>query len=113
MTQQPPGPPPGPPYGAPQYAGGYVPPDHPQASTVLILGILGIAVCGVAGPFAWAMGNRVIREIDASGGHLGGRSNANAGRIMGMVATALLAVGLLVGAGVVLLALVSVLSTSS
>ena len=110
MTQQPPGPP----YGAPQYGGApYLPPDHPQASTVLILGILGIAVCGVAGPFAWAMGNRVIGEIDASGGQLGGRSNANAGRIMGMVATALLASALLLGGGLVLIALLGLLRSSS
>jgi len=117
VTQQPPGsppgPPPGPPYGAPQYAGGYVPPDHPQASTVLVLGILGIAVCGVVGPFAWVMGNRVIREIDASGGQLGGRSNANAGRIMGMVGTGMMAIGLLLGAGLVIIALLGVLTSST
>ena len=31
------------------------------------------------------MGNQVIREIDASGGAVGGRSNANVGRILGIV----------------------------
>ena len=36
------------------------------------------------------MGNRVIREIDAAGGTIGGRSNANAGRICGIIATVLL-----------------------
>ena len=28
----------------------------------------GLVVCGLVGPFAWVIGNRVIREIDASGG---------------------------------------------
>src|SRR5688572_27935872 len=76
--QPPYGQPPNPqvPYGAPPPTYGPIVPDHPQATTVLILGIVGIVVCGVAAPFAWVMGNRVIREIDASGGTLGGRSNA-------------------------------------
>jgi hypothetical protein len=79
------------PYGAAQVpAYGPIRPDHPQATTVLILGIVGIVACGIAAPFAWVMGNRVVREIDASGGTLGGRSNANVGRILGIVATVLM-----------------------
>ncbi len=85
MTQQPMQPPP--------YA---VPPNHPQATTILVLGILGILVCGLVGPFAWTMGNRVVAEIDAAGGRIGGRTEANVGRILGIVATALLLVGVLV-----------------
>jgi tRNA (guanine-N7-)-methyltransferase len=68
------------------YGGGPAPfyaPDHPQSSTVLILGILSLAVCQVLGPFAWVMGNRVVGEIDASGGRMGGRSQANIGRVLG------------------------------
>ena len=84
-------PPPQVPYGAPMPPGyGPVPPDHPQATTVLILGIVSIVVCGVVAPIAWVMGNRVVREIDASGGALGGRSNANVGRILGIVVTVLM-----------------------
>ena len=89
MTQQPP-----PGYGPPGY-GAYPPPppNHPQATTTLVLGILGIVVCGLVGPFAWSMGNRAVREIDASGGRLGGRTEANVGRILGMVSTVLLILG--------------------
>lgn len=94
------GPPPQVPYGAPQPAGyGPVLPDHPQATTVLVLGIVGVVVCGFVAPVAWVMGNRVVREIDASNGTLGGRSTANVGRILGIVWTVLtfglLALGLL------------------
>ncbi len=49
---------------------------------------------GVVGPFAWVMGSRVLREIDASNGQLGGRSQTQAGRIMGIVTTCLIALGL-------------------
>ena len=96
---QPPGPPgQGPPYQPSQpYQGAYhAPPDHPQATTTLVLGILGLVVCGVLAPFAWHMGNRVLREIDGSQGQLGGRGNANAGRIMGIIGTALLVLSLVI-----------------
>jgi hypothetical protein len=56
-----------------------------------VLGIVGLVACQVASPFAWVMGNRVVREIDASRGQLGGRSMANAGRICGIIGSALLA----------------------
>ncbi len=81
----------------PPAAHGYSPmaPPHPQATTVLVLGILGLVVCGLLGPFAWSTGNRVIREIDASGGSMSGRENANIGRILGIVSTALLGITLL------------------
>jgi uncharacterized membrane protein YjgN (DUF898 family) len=86
MTQQPP-------HGQepPAYGGyGPPPPNHPQATTVLVLGIVGVLVCGIVAPFAWVMGNRVIHEIDASGGRWGGRTEANVGRILGIVLTVLL-----------------------
>lgn len=113
---EPPPPPPPPfggqppnPYGAPPV--GFGVPEHPQATTVLILGILGLVLCSVLSPFAWVMGNRVVREIDASAGRLGGRSLANAGRICGIIGTVLIAVVLL--ALIVGLALVLITTTTS
>jgi hypothetical protein len=95
------------PYGAPQGpAYGAFAPDHPQATLVLILGILGLVLCQVISPFAWVMGNRVIREIDASGGAVGGRSAANAGRICGIIGTALIGLGLLIVVGVIVAAII-------
>jgi hypothetical protein len=65
---------------------------------VLVLGILSLVVCGILGPFAWSMGRRAVREIDASqltATPLGGRETVNVGRILGMVATVLMVLGLL------------------
>jgi TRAP-type C4-dicarboxylate transport system permease small subunit len=77
--------------------GGYQPPqqDHPRATMSLILGILGLVICGVIAPFAWNMGKKTMNEIDASGGQLGGRGMAQAGYIMGIIGTVLLALGVL------------------
>jgi hypothetical protein len=89
VSQQPP---PQQPYG---YGQPYYPPqDHPQTTTVLVLGILGLVVCQVMSPIAWIMGNRVLREIDASGGRYGGRGNVNAGRICGIIGTVLIGITL-------------------
>jgi hypothetical protein len=79
-----------PPYGFPA-----APQEHPKATTAMVLGILGLVMCGVAAPFAWAIGKRAVAEIDASGGRLGGRSQAQTGYILGIVGTVLLGLGLL------------------
>lgn len=89
-------------------------PSHPQATTVLVLGILGLVLCQLVGPFAWQMGNRVVREIDASGGQYDGREMANIGRILGIVATALMALVLLVAiVGALMVFLVAGVTTVS
>ena len=90
----------------------YKPPDHPQTTTILILGICGLVLCQILGPFAWSMGNKAMREIDASGGQMGGRDTVNVGRILGMVATALLVLGVLAFLFFVILGL-SLASSSS
>lgn len=94
-------PPPYPPPLPPQYAGGYPgvypprPPDHPQAVTAMVLGILGLVCCGLASPFAIWLGRKSMREIDASGGWQGGRGQAQAGFIMGIIGTVLWVLGIL------------------
>jgi hypothetical protein len=90
-------PPPG--YGAPvQYA-----PDHPKATTSLVLGILGVVLCQILGPFAWSMGKKTLNEIDASQGRLGGRGAAQAGYVLGIVGTVLLGLSVLLIIGYVIL----------
>lgn len=85
------------------YATSYqVVPDHPSATTALVLGLIsligGFVLCGLpwfVAPFAWVIGSRVVREVDASNGQLGGRGNGQAGMIMGIIGTALLVLSLL------------------
>jgi hypothetical protein len=72
-------------------------PDHPRATTAMVLGILGIVVCQILGPFAWSIGGKAVKEIDASGGAYGGRGQAQAGYIMGIVGTILLGLGVILG----------------
>ena len=87
--------------------------DHPKATTALILGILGIVVCGLIAPFAWRIGKRTVDEIDASQGRLGGRGSAQAGYILGLIGTALLGLGLLVVVGILVLMVVGTVSSST
>lgn len=99
-------PPPGypPPYQPGYSAYGYQPypvqQNHPQATTAMVLGIVGIAggmVCGlplVVAPFAWVMGKRAMNEIDASSGTFGGRGQAQAGFVLGIIGTVLLGLSL-------------------
>lgn len=96
--------PPQPPY--PPHPGGYPPPypqapiqyapDHPRATTSLVLGILGVVLCQVLGPFAWVVGKRTLDEIDASQGQVGGRGAAQAGYVLGIVGTVMLGLALVV-----------------
>ena len=77
-------PPPG--YPVPGYP---QPPAHPQATTALVLGILGLVCCGLAAPFALYLGRKSMQEIDASGGQYSGRGQAQAGFILGIIGCAL------------------------
>lgn len=82
-------------YGAPTY-GAPMLPGHPSATTAMVLGICalgGMFFCGlpiVLAPFAWIMGGRAVKQIDANPGRWSGRDQAQAGRIMGMIGSAIL-----------------------
>jgi len=71
-------------------------PEASQATTVLVLGILGVVLCQVLGPFAWVMGNKELEAIDAGRRPPETRGTANAGKILGIVSTALLAIGVVI-----------------
>ena len=79
-----------------QYGYTYLVPNHPQATTALVLGLIGLiggCLCGLpllASPFAWAVGARAKREIEAAHGQLGGAGNAQAGYVTGIIGTVLL-----------------------
>jgi hypothetical protein len=76
----------------PSNSGAY--PEASQATTVLILGIIGLILCQLLGPVAWVMGNNELQAIDAGRRPPENRSNANAGRILGIIATVLLGLGI-------------------
>lgn len=87
-------------------------PDHPRAMTALILGILAMVLCQLAGPFAWKIGGQTMREIDASGGRMGGRGLAQAGYILGIVATILLLVAVAIVAVIILVAIIAAVASA-
>lgn len=104
------GPPPGPP---PGWYGGPPPyrlPDHPEATKALVVGV--IALLGgftcylplLLGPWAWVVGRRVVREVDAEPGRWDGRGQGMGGYVMGVVATVLLLLGVVAFAAFLLLA---------
>lgn len=101
MSYNAPPPPPPPGYGQqPGYGYGPPPQDHPKAQLALIFGILGVVCCGVFSIPAFIIGNNAVKEIDASGGMIGGRGMANAGKILGIIGMVFLALGLVYILGV-------------
>lgn len=75
--------------GGPQYPG-----DHPSGTVVLVLGILGLLVCGPLGIVAWVMGNNALKEIDDSSAVYTNRGTVQAGKILGIIATILMILGI-------------------
>jgi mannose/fructose/N-acetylgalactosamine-specific phosphotransferase system component IIC len=87
MTQ-PHNPPPAPPVSAP--AGS-------DAVTALVLGILGVACCWFVAPVAWYLGQNELRAIHEGRASAAGEGWAMAGKILGMIGTALLVLVLIIG----------------
>jgi hypothetical protein len=70
--------------------------DHSQATVAVVLGA--IALCTgllFLSPVTWALGSHALAEIDSAPGVYSNRGMAQAGRILGIIGTAILAVGLL------------------
>lgn len=62
-----------------------------------MLGLLSLTCClSILGPVAFFVGNSSLNRIRASGGTLGGEGLANAGRILGIIGTVILAIGVIV-----------------
>ena len=62
----------------------------------LVLGIIGLVACAFCAPFAWWQGKSAENAIAASGGTYGGKGMATAGKILGIIGTVLLAIGVVV-----------------
>lgn len=67
-----------------------------RATLVLVLGILGLVVCQPLGIAAWVMGNKDLKEMNGGLMDPSGQGMTNAGRICGIIATALLVLGIVV-----------------
>ena len=65
----------------------FEPAQVPGAVPALVLGILSLVLCPLCGPFAWSLGGKAERAVDVSGGTLGGRGLATAGKILGIIGT--------------------------
>ena len=91
----------------------YTPPHQPQISpaispgssrhlqphrggAILALGIAGIACCVICGIIAWAMGSSDLKRMQAGTMDPSGRGLTQAGMILGIVATVIGAIGLVV-----------------
>lgn len=72
------------PYGYPPVA---IP--HPQAAVSMVLGIVGVTFCPPVGIGGLVLGKRTRREIDAEPQRYSGRGMATAGFVLGIIATAL------------------------
>jgi hypothetical protein len=83
-----PAPPPSGDYAAPPVSGRRA----ETAIPAVVLGIVGIILCPLCAPFAWSLGRKAERQVDASGGALAGRGEATAGKILGIVGTVLMVI---------------------
>jgi len=94
-------------------------PDHPDATKSMVLGL--VALIGgftcylplALGPWAWVVGRRAVREIDAQPGRFEGRGQAVAGYVTGVIATVLLVLGVLALVGLLLVVFLGVGAGSS
>jgi hypothetical protein len=68
-----------------------------QATTSLVLGILGLVCCQLLSPVAWYIGNQELRSIREGRSPAAGQGTASAGMILGVVGSVFLAMGVLMG----------------
>ena len=108
---------PQPDYGQPAYGqGAYAQPygalpEHPQGTTILVLGIVGLFVT-ICAPIAWYMGSKAQKEIAASGVRYANEQNINIGKILGMVLTILAIIGLAIGIIFIVIAVIAAVASS-
>jgi hypothetical protein len=61
-----------------------------RGTLVLVLGILGLVVCGPLAIVAWVLGSSDLKAMDAGTMDPSGRGTTNAGKICGIIGTILL-----------------------
>jgi hypothetical protein len=90
------------------YGQGYSAPagDHPQGTTILVLGIVGIFFT-ICAPIAWYLGSRALKEIKASGMTYNNQQQIVIGRTLGIIFTILAIIGLILAVFFVIVAVVA------
>ena len=78
-----------------------------RGAVILAFGILGLVVCQLFGVAAWVMADNDLKEMNRGYMDPTGRDLTNVGRILGMVATALMAIPLVFG---ILILIVSIIA---
>jgi ABC-type Fe3+ transport system permease subunit len=71
-------------------------PEQSQATTALVLGILGIVCCGLLGIAAWVMDNNELQAIASGRRDPANEGTVKAARVVGIVATVLIAAPLFI-----------------
>ena len=61
---------------------------------ILVFGILGLTVCGIFAPIAWVMGSGDLKEMQAGTMDPSGEQMTSIGRILGIIGTVLILIGL-------------------
>jgi uncharacterized membrane protein YjgN (DUF898 family) len=79
-----------------------------RATTILVLGILGIALCYICGPIAWVMANKDIAKMNAGLMDPTGLEQTKAGKICGIIGTVFLILGTIFAVLYVIFAIVLV-----
>ena len=71
------------------------PPRSSKATTILVIGIISIICCQIAGPVAWYMGRQELSQIRAGAVSMQDEGTAKIGMILGMISSILLMLVLL------------------
>ena len=66
-----------------------------RATTVLVLGIVGLVYCGICSVIAWIFGNEDLRKMREGRMDMAGYDTTNIGRILGIVGTILWIIGII------------------
>lgn len=64
---------------------------------ILAFGILGLVFCGIFGILAWVFGNEDLKKMNSGTMDPRGRDLTSAGRIIGIIAVGMHAIGILIG----------------
>jgi hypothetical protein len=83
-----------------------------RGTLILILGILSLIICQPVGIAAWIMGNADLKQIADGTMNPEGKSLTQIGKILGIIAVVLMAIGLVVGVLCALIAIPSAIGAA-